>query len=232
MIPFGYFDLLETLPQPGCAICNLLQRDVHRLIDGLLWEHPNDHYILEKMRASRGLCNEHGWQFITMAYALNVAIYYQPVLDELLKILNETVTAPKSKNVVRHWLARSGSSGLAGALDPAQPCLVCDFQDERESRYVGVVAEYIADEDFSSVYEKSDGLCLPHFKMVICRTAHAERYICIQKDIWTRLQADLKTLRYKLAALVPNDQFGAEADSWRRAHALFTGGKGVFGRRR
>ena len=26
-VPFGYYDLIETFPHPGCAVCRLLQRD-------------------------------------------------------------------------------------------------------------------------------------------------------------------------------------------------------------
>lgn len=231
MLPFGYFELIETFPQPGCVVCNLLARDVQRLIDTLLWEHTNDPYILEKMRASRGLCNEHGWQFIEMARALNVAVFYEPVLDEILKILNATTLDTKPQKVVQRLFARNGGDGFADALDPAQPCLVCDLQNGNEARYLDVIAEYVTDDRLLNAYRASDGLCLQHFKMALRCTAYAERFIDIQKDIWTHLHADLQTFMHKLAIQVSNDQIGAEADSWRRAHALFTGGKGIFGRR-
>ncbi|MFN8371872.1 MAG: DUF6062 family protein [Anaerolineae bacterium] len=232
MLPFGYFDLIETFPLPGCAICNLLQHDVQRLIDNVLWEHTNDPFILDKMRASRGLCNEHGWQFIEAAHALNVAVFYEPPLQEILKILDEAVPEPKPQNVVRRLFAKSGGSTLADALDPVQPCLVCDLQNENEARYLGIMAQHIADERLLKAFWESDGLCLPHFKMVLRRTPYADRFIRIQKDIWTRLHAELEEFTHKLAIQTPNDQIGSEANSWRRTHAVFTGGKGVFGRRR
>ena len=118
MLPFGYFDLIETFPQSGCAVCNLLQHDVHQLIDNVLWEHTNDPFILDKMRASRGLCNQHGWEFIEMAHALNVAVFYEPALDEILKILDDTAIDLKPQNLMRRLLTKNGSSAdsLAMAL--------------------------------------------------------------------------------------------------------------------
>ncbi len=232
MLPFGYFDLIETFPLPGCAICNLLQHDVQRLIDNVLWEHTNDPFVLDKMRASRGLCNEHGWQFIEMAHALNVAVFYEPALQEILKILDETVLEPKPQNVVKRMFAKNGSSILADALEPVQPCLVCDLENENEARYLSIIAEHIADERLLKAYKDSDGLCLQHFKMVLRRTAYAGQFISIQKEIWKRLHDELEEFTHKLAIQASNDQFGTEADSWRRTHSMFSGGKGIFGRRR
>jgi hypothetical protein len=232
MLPFGYFDLIETFPQSGCAICNLLRHDVHQLIDNVLWEHTNDPFILDKMRASRGLCNQHGWQFIEMAHALNVAVFYEPALHELLKILDDVVIDPKPQNLVKRLLTKNGTSAVADALEPVQPCLFCELQNENEARYVGIIAEHITDERMLNAYHTSDGLCLEHFKLVLRRTAHAEQFVRIQKEIWTRLHAELEEFTHKLAIQASNDQIGAEADSWRRTHALFSGGKGIFGRRR
>lgn len=232
MIPFGYFDLIEMFPQTGCAICNLIVRDVDRLVDGLLWEHTNDPYILEKIRASRGLCNEHGWQFLEIAYALNVAVFYEPVLDEVLRILADPPLESKPQDVVRRFFARNNGNPLADALDPVQPCMVCALQNESEARFVDIVAQYVTDARFAEAFRASDGLCLEHFKMALRQTAHPDKLVCIQKDIWTHLHADLKTLMLKLAVHVSNDDIGEEADSWRRTHAVFTGSKGVFGRRR
>jgi hypothetical protein len=178
------------------------------------------------------LCNEHGWQFIEMAHALSVANFYEPALDELLKILDDVVIEAKPQNLMRRLLTKNGTSAVADALEPAQPCLFCELQNENETRYVTIIAAHITDERLLTAYHASDGLCLEHFKLVLRHTAHAEKFVAIQKDIWTRLHAELETFTHKLAIQATNDQIGSEANSWRRTHALFTGGKGVFGRRR
>jgi hypothetical protein len=145
MLPFGYFDLIETFTQSGCAICNLLQHDVQKLIDNIIWEHTNDPFILDKMRSSRGLCNEHGWQFIEMAHAHQIAVFYEPALDELLKILDAIVIETKPQNFMRRLVAKNGSS-VADALEPVQLCLVCDLQNVNEERYISIMAEHIINE--------------------------------------------------------------------------------------
>jgi hypothetical protein len=232
MLPFGYFDLIETFPQPGCAICNLLQTDAHRLIDNLLWEHTNDPYIQDKVRDSRGLCNEHGWQYFEMALALNVAVFYEPALQEVLRILDATEPGPRPQDVMRRLFTRHSSNALADALEPERPCLVCELLDGNEARYIRIIVEHITDERMVSAYKESDGLCLGHFKRVLRCADDAEPFIRVQKAIWTRLYVELEEFMHKLAIQAPNNQFGAEATSWRRTHAAFVGGKGVFGRQR
>lgn len=59
--PVTYFDLIDYFPQPGCAICNLLRRNVDRSLDALLYEYVGDPDSHRVFRQRRGLCNEHSW---------------------------------------------------------------------------------------------------------------------------------------------------------------------------
>src|SRR2546429_8463381 len=94
--PLGYFELIEAFPDSGCAICRLVLRDVDHLLDSLLYEHINDPDIQRRYRASRGLCNEHSWQLVRhKGNSLGIAILYGAVIDELLKIAEQTQIAPQ-----------------------------------------------------------------------------------------------------------------------------------------
>ena len=58
--PLRYFDLIETFPKPGCAICNLLLHEVDQYINALLYEFANSPDMHAVFSAGRGFCTEHG----------------------------------------------------------------------------------------------------------------------------------------------------------------------------
>src|SRR6185369_1004968 len=91
-LPFSYYDLIETFPRPGCAVCNLLLRDSERHLDSLLYEYILDIETHRHIRAARGLCNEHTWQLKKyVGGALGIAILYEAELDEVQRIVEQTL---------------------------------------------------------------------------------------------------------------------------------------------
>ncbi|HVU14706.1 MAG TPA: DUF6062 family protein, partial [Phototrophicaceae bacterium] len=161
--PFGYFDLLESFVQPGCAVCRLLARDVEHYLDGLLYEFPTDPAVQDEFRASRGLCHTHTWALTRFNNALPTAILYHAALDELIKTL-EHAPQPERFGGLARLLNNAAPSPLADALDAKKPCPACVLHDESESIYLRVIGEYGSDERLRAAFEQSDGLCLPHLQ--------------------------------------------------------------------
>src|SRR4051794_16371242 len=163
--PFGYFDLLEALPQPGCAVCRLLDHDVDRFLDTLLFEFPVDPVMQNQFRDSRGLCHEHSWQLPGYNNALATAILYNAVLDEMLQVSAQT---PAEKpNAFARLRGNATNSALADALAPTKPCPACVVRSDAEKRYLQVLGETINEERMRTAFQQSDGLCLPHFRGVL-----------------------------------------------------------------
>ena len=140
--PFGYFDLLEAFAQPGCAVCRLLQHDVGRFLDSLLYENAVDPTTQTHFRASRGLCHEHTWQLTRFNSALASAILYDAVLDEVARIVERT--PPERQNGLARW--RGATSPLAEVLAPQKPCPACVVRDDAEKLYLQVLGEYVSEE--------------------------------------------------------------------------------------
>ncbi|MEP7292396.1 MAG: DUF6062 family protein [Chloroflexota bacterium] len=223
--PFGYFDLLETFPQAGCAVCRLLQRDVERFLDTLLYEHTVDPPTQTAFRASRGLCHDHTWMLPRLNNALAVGILYDAVLDELLKAAER---APAERQGGLAWLRGGTTSALADALEAQKPCPACVVRDDAEGRYLQVLGEYVLDERLRPLFEQSDGLCLRHFRGVLRLTRDAKNsrlLIEIQTGKWRALKGELELLLHKLDAHY-HETPGAEATSWLRALARVAGEQG------
>ena len=87
MKPLNYYDFLQYFAQPGCLVCNLIERDVHRYLDSLMYEYVNAPMTHEAMRASRGLCGQHSSQLVDYgASVLGISILESAILDEILTI--------------------------------------------------------------------------------------------------------------------------------------------------
>lgn len=231
--PFNYFDLIETFAKPGCALCNLLLRDTDRFIDSLLYEYVMETDTQQTFRAARGLCNEHSWRLTHYqgGGALNIAVLYQATLDEVLNAIKQAGVDNPSPS----WLGRflnGKTGGLADALEPSAPCMVCESLNAAEKHYVLTICQHMADPRLQAAYRASEGLCLPHFRRTLREMTDPDNLqvlIVIQTAIWTKLYAELGTFREKYDFNRAGEIMGSEGDSWLRALARMAGERGVFG---
>jgi hypothetical protein len=233
--PFSYFDMIEVFEKPGCAVCNLLLRDAERFITSLLYEYTLDGQIQGKIRAARGLCNQHSWHLMSYrGNVLNITVLYSAALDEVVK----TLEGDGNKYRDASWLKRlrggeSEATTLATHLEAQAACPVCTMLTEAEKTYVETVSQYIGDSRFEAAYRSSDGFCLPHLRQILKRITQAadlERLITTQEEIWRKILADMEILKDRYNVSRGDAPFGEDGDSWRRAIRLLAGEKGVFGK--
>jgi hypothetical protein len=224
--PFGYYDLLETFVQPGCAVCRLLAHDVDRFLDTLLYEYPVEPTMQNNFRASRGLCHEHSWQLTRYNSVLAVGILYDAALDEVLRLID--ATPPDRQSGLARLLNSGTNSALADALAPQKPCPACVVRDDAEKRYLDVIGGYMIEVKFGDAFRASEGLCLAHFRGALYAAHDAENARLLttgQREIWTRLKGELETFLHKMDAHY-HQAMGAESTSWLRTLARMAGEKG------
>lgn len=228
LTPFSYYDLIETFPRPGCAVCTLLLRDVEHHIDGILYEFVMEPEMHRKFRASRGLCNTHGWAMLRPGAELGIATLYERILSDLIDDLRAVNPAENGRSLARRLLRQES----AGPLDADAPCPVCVFQQQREDAILTTLGEYLTDESLRDAYRASDGLCLTHVQRALKQTRDpqaATALIEIQTAIWSRLHGELNEFMRKSDFNHADEAMGAEGSSWLRTLARISGEKGVFG---
>ncbi|MBN1428882.1 MAG: hypothetical protein JXB07_10900 [Anaerolineae bacterium] len=232
MKPLAYHELRDVFIKPGCAICNLLKRDIEHYIDTLLYEFTLDLDVNKAFREGRGFCNEHGNQILEhKGSSLSIAILYQAIVSDLLKVVDQASGGPSSRPILARLLRADADDGLAAQLGPSRTCMACDMLAEAEGRYVQALSEHIGDEPLREKYEQSEGLCLSHFRKVLRQTrnpAHYQIMISTQQAIWVRLKAELDEFIAK-NDYQRTDPMGVEGDSWSRAARRIAGEKGIFG---
>lgn len=221
----GYYDLLEAFQQQGCAVCRLLQRDEKQYLSSLLYEYVTEWNVHRDMRAARGFCARHAAQLkSTGEGVLGIAVLYVTALDEVVKILDHTPTAPVT--MLKRLSGQPFGAALSGRLENEQPCPCCHAMQNSERRYLDILTAGFATPEFMTGYQQSDGLCLPHIRRllpVITDAAHLKSVIAHQKNVWAALKAELQLFIAKYGADWRGEPIGAEGDAWARAIAALSG---------
>jgi hypothetical protein len=221
----SYYQLLETFPQRGCVICNLLRDDVAHFLGALLYEFVVDKDVHQRIRASRGLCGEHGTQFARLGNALNIAVIYEAALAEVLKIMAHATS--NSANWQRLF-GQHPQANLLEALQPTQPCAACELQTQSAARYIGALSAALDNATLQAAFRASDGLCLTHFQATLRQTSDPTRakiLVDLQTALWRQLQTELREFIRKSEFEVNEPMTDAERESWRRTVARLSDGK-------
>jgi hypothetical protein len=229
-LPFNYYDLLETFPLGGCALCRLVEQDVARFLDSYLYEYANEPETHAAFRAGRGLCAQHSRDLVGYgASVLGIAILHSQALDEVLVLV-----AGNSKAGAFSRLFGS-NSGLADRLEADGPCMACKALERSERLHLQTLVTHLGDVRIEAAYRESEGLCLPHFRMALRTTPDAGRQELlarIQTAHWAKLKAQLDEFARKYDINHAAERMGAEGDSWRRATEMVAGRPAVFGLRK
>ncbi len=157
-------DYLETLlptARRACSRCDLELTTVNRYLDGLSYENVNDVQVRAGLRAARGFCNHHAWQFVDVARDnLGTALIYRDVLGTLLAELQPVAEASVGSRLIGLLSRTPLQAGLAAAqvvrgLLPNAPCPACE-----------ALATAVAD--------RGHGIsnpCLPHLRAALAASA-------------------------------------------------------------
>lgn len=239
-LPFSYYDLIDQFARPGCAICHLLLADVARLLDSILYEYATDPEMQADFRASFGLCAEHGEQMIQIGAArggaLNIAKLYERPLGDMLALLKGPAFSSAQIGLMRRLFASAPQAALIELLEPARPCVACKLLDASEAQLIAVLGDHIDDPRLQAAFAASDGLCLPHFRLLLKHAPDAgrqRRLVEFQGAIWARLNDALAGFIRKSNFQHADEPLtDAEGTSWQRVVTHLSGERGVFGPRR
>lgn len=235
--PFSYFDLIETFPKGGCAVCKLLRRDTERAVDGLLYGFTGGEELIAAFNESRGVCAVHGAALKTnkMGNVLGIARLYTHALDALLDQLADLPPGDPPPAALDRLLRREPPTDPAAPLERTGQCPVCERLAEYEAEYLRMFDVYLHDERFAAALHDSAGLCLPHLRgalRAIRTPGDRVTLATIHRDIW-------RALRDQVAGFADKQKFehahritAEEADSWSRVIDALAGDAGLFGPQR
>ncbi|MDP3178676.1 MAG: hypothetical protein Q8M76_12295 [Spirochaetaceae bacterium] len=142
-----YFKFVQALAGAGCPICAQVRLSLDDWFENLLYESANDRPLRKRFDADHGLCAKHAHRLCSSRESdgLGAAIVYRNVLEIAVARL---------------------SAGKAPELNTGT-CVACDHEADAESRYVGLVADFLDEDEMRAGLTSSAGLCMPHLAAVM-----------------------------------------------------------------
>jgi hypothetical protein len=200
----AYFELLEQLSRPGCAVCGRGAASGTRYLEAFRDEFVTDPDVRERLRASFGFCEPHAREFARTGGPLVVAILYEDLARRADRELE------------------SGSRSRKRASCPA-----CEAAHQQERRSLEVLADFAADPELAEAYRASAGLCREHLLELVRRipAAERERVVAEERERLQGLMAELAEVQRKHDHRFAREPWGEEASAPGRAVEKIAGSR-------
>jgi hypothetical protein len=206
---------LQRFPH-ACPTCAFVDDGVRNHIDALFYERATDVATRETIRSARGFCRYHARLVSDHADALGTALILQDVLiNDLRDMQNGMYDHPAVKP---GHLARFFES--KGGLPPRPLCPLCVVERDVETLATDRLLEGLSDDEFSTLFRQSDGLCIPHFRLAFERCDDERRWKTVLETAQAtmgRVTLELEELARKYDYRSHDKPRGTEAGVWRRA---------------
>lgn len=165
---FIYHELKDNLEQDLCPICTLINKNIDRFIEGLLYESVNDVEIRKDIKKSKGYCNYHGWKIESFGDPLAHSIIYGDLMESLGDSIENFLKDINSINYEKKLFSNKTKENnklekFRKNLNTKDNCPICKMVFDSEKLYILSFAEYIReDNEFKAQFEESGFLCIPH----------------------------------------------------------------------
>ncbi len=222
-------DLIEAFGQPDCAVCRLVNQAVRQYVDVFLYEQITVVERRAEIRAARGFCSIHGSMLVSgHGRLLGAATLQQDILNDVLREIDKAMTTPAAS--LRRALPMGLNAVLKAvyrAIRPRRMCPLCEYERRQEGVVLRVLVNDVNDPALRAAFERSAGLCLPHFQMALdlndLSPAYRARLVELEQAILRQLKAELDEYLHKRNASYESQAMGDEADAPLRATRLVSG---------
>jgi hypothetical protein len=143
-------NLLEACSRPDrCPICALVENEVRRYMESILYEQVNNVFFRAKLRQDAGFCNRHSHQLVEYKDALGTAIIMREMLANELE-------SPPSRAGLKFWQKQ-----------PKRSCLVCILERDAAQRSIAVLSDNSSLPELRTALQSGTGLCWPHYRLTL-----------------------------------------------------------------
>lgn len=199
-IPF-YQEITEALHEPGCAFCRMRDKTAASYVNALLFELVNDPQSRIAFNKARGYCDKHMGLLLQEGHAPGAAIMMDGLMKTLLRILQNNPNAKMKSSQFNRLLQqvklanRESLKLLLAQLEPEIPCPVCAHIEDLEKKHTQTLLKHFTGPyALSEAFGNSDGLCLPHLRLVLSHAGLGEEIrllLQMQEAIWQKLKDEL-----------------------------------------
>jgi len=209
-----------------CFLCHLESTFERSFIDSYLSEHVMDAKTRQKVIESRGFCNYHFYKMFASTSkpisgdGLGMALTLKSVAEQLLEDIKgqQNIKFPHSK----HWFLNLRNNErsilalkLSRIISNEFKCPACNHVSEMIQIYIEAFLRGISlDENLWKLYESSNGMCIPHYAVVLQVAANlsGEKFAPLMKKLAEKQIQTLERALNKLSEYVEKQdyQFSSE----------------------
>lgn len=203
----------------GCTLCLLEGDTVLKYLEGLLYEHVNEVGIRKKLIESRGFCHRHGHLLMSMGDGAGTAILFE---DQMNLFLAHLAEFQKGKGKKR---------ALPSVWNSPGKCPACVYQEKTRKRQVRTFIEILELEKGRVAFQKSGGLCVPHFLYVLGKIEKEDlkKYLFkVEEEKAASLSKELQDFIKKQDFRYEENDFGSERNAWIKAVKMVAGRRDLF----
>jgi hypothetical protein len=210
--------LKRALASPGCPLCRIARTIETRQLERLLWENVNDVDTRVRLAESLGFCARHAWQFLRLhlderSDALGKSIVFEDLIERVRRamaglgenVCNQAPGTDRWSRLRRRLgphAAQPAGQKRRQALTPVRGCPTCEMGSLVTEHHALVLVTALASAEWQQLYAASDGLCLPHLRLLLHATAADPGLAYLLDETGARLarlQADLAEFSRKQA---------------------------------
>jgi len=173
------------IKEKGCFFCSLETEIERKYIETYLDELVMDSKAREELQKSRGFCNYHFYKMHAVANnpasedAHAMALILKSVTERIIEdICNNSQIIKKSlkkftkSNKYLEIIKRNKNTSLSKKLQRIDlaniSCPTCNYIRHAILRYIEEFVQKLAfNEELALLFEKSQGLCLPHYELAV-----------------------------------------------------------------
>jgi hypothetical protein len=199
-IPF-HEEIKKALHEPGCAFCRMRDKSAFNYVDAILFELVNDPQSRILFNKARGYCDNHMGLLLLEGHAAGAGILMDGLMKTLLRILQNNAGAKAKPSQINKLLQnvklanREPINALLNDLEEEIPCPVCSYIEDLEKKHTHTLLKHFTgDYALSADFAQSDGLCLPHLKLVLSQAGMGEsvrQLLELQEAIWQQLEGEV-----------------------------------------
>ena len=142
-----YFSFIESIKKDTCPICNLVNKNIDKYIEDLLYEKINDIGIRKKFKENSGFCNYHAHLFLKYNDGIAISLLNKDILIDKINSINK-------------------KPPLIKKLKKKTNCQICELKKEYENHYLSIFSEFWNDEVLKNSFISNSFLCIPHLNML------------------------------------------------------------------
>ncbi len=152
----AYFTLVDALSEKGCPVCRVTEKSTAQYFDSLLYGGVNKVSFRKRVRKSGGFCSRHTEQLLSFRDGLSITLIHSGILEDV----KEKLVPPRRKK----RLFQSPEE------EEIHECPACVSEKNTEKTQIRNIIQHQDDREFISCFQKSEGLCLPHYRLYLGQT--------------------------------------------------------------